>query len=119
MDYNDAETNCETQSANLMSINLQDKQDFIENFLKSNEVTDNVWLGLKYTEEYGYEWLDGTPLNFANWAEGNPKNDSSYCVQMHTEEEEYGKWSEVACSRKIWFYVKKFSCGLLQSYNRQ
>lgn len=83
-----------------MTIDSEEKQQFIESFFKSNNVADNIWLGLKYSETNGYEWLDDTPFDYSNWADGSPKNDSSNCVEIHTEEELYGKWSEVACSRK-------------------
>lgn len=82
-----------------MAIDSQEKQDFIENFLKTNNVADNVWLGLKYSEENGYRWLDSTPFHFANWGTGSPKNDSSYCVQIHVDEE-FGKWSEAVCNKR-------------------
>lgn len=100
LSYEDANSYCASQDFSLMSVDSEEKQHFIENFFKSKNVVDYVWLGLKYSEDNGYQWSDDTPFDFSNWAAGSPKNDSAYCVEVHTEEEDYGKWSEVLCSKK-------------------
>jgi hypothetical protein len=83
----------------LISIRFQEEQDFISNFLKTNKIADNVWIGVKYTSNK-YKWIDDSDLVFTNWAEGSPKNKTDHCVQLQSDETSFGKWSDALCSKK-------------------
>lgn len=100
INYADADQFCQTTAeANLITIGLQENQDFILEFLQSQNVVDNVWLGLKFVNDH-YEWTDSTELHYTNWADGSPKNSSEFCVQIQTDDKEFGKWSDVQCIKK-------------------
>src|SRR4051794_3459886 len=52
--YDDAEIMCKENNATLLQIRYHEEQDYVANFLFSeNKVVDNVWLGAKY--EIGYK----------------------------------------------------------------
>lgn len=117
LSYEDAETFCkEKYDSNLISVDLEEKQTFLETFLKSNNVADNIWIGLKYVGN-AYKWSDGSQLIYTNWDSGSPKNNSSYCVQVETENN-YGIWSDVLCTKKnlvVCEKVQLWSAQYLQS----
>lgn len=98
----------------MVSISLLEKQTFIENFLKSNGVADNTWIGLKYTTNGTYEWSDGTDFFYSNWASGSPKNDSDHCVEIESDEEEFGKWSDVLCTKRNLVLCEKLQLWSLE-----
>lgn len=56
--------------------------------------------GLRYNDDGTYRWSDETEYHYSNWAPGSPKNDPDYCVQIQTDDPEYGNWSDVQCSKK-------------------
>lgn len=97
----EAESFCKQKyGANLVSIGVKDKQKFLENFLKSQGIVDYVWIGLKYESDDDYVWSDNAEFHYSNWASGSPKNDPHYCVQMNTDDAEFGKWVDVFCAKK-------------------
>jgi hypothetical protein len=100
--YDDAEKTCHQQenSSTLLSIRFQEEQEFISDFLfKTHKVVDNIWIGAKYTSNK-FKWSDDSDLVFTNWAEGSPKNKTDHCVQLNSDENLVGKWSDVLCSKK-------------------
>jgi hypothetical protein len=101
--YEDAEKTCHQQdnssSSSLISIRFQEEQEFISNFFKTNKIADNVWIGVKYTNNK-YKWIDDSDLIYTNWAQGNPKNKTDHCAQLQSDEDSYGKWSDVLCDKK-------------------
>lgn len=101
----------------MLSIDVEGKQKFVEKFLKSNSVVDNVWLGLKYVDKT-YQWADGTKYRFNNWEISSMKNSTSYCVQLETETSNFGLWSSESCSKKNLVICEKtqvWSLAKLQS----
>merc|ERR1719419_1772288 len=52
------------------------------------------WIGLEKDledEGSGYYWVDGTPLDYTNWAEGEP--DNQYGVENCGDVDQYMGWS--------------------------
>jgi hypothetical protein len=101
--YDDAEKICNQQenSASLVIIRSKDEQDFLSNLLfNTHKVLDNVWIGVKYTSNM-FKWIDDSDLSFTNWAEGNPRNKTdNTCVQMQSDVDLIGKWTDEPCGRK-------------------
>jgi hypothetical protein len=99
--YEDAEKACHQQenSSSLISIRFLEEQEFVSNLLKTHKVPNDVWIGVKYTNNK-YKWTDDSDLVFTNWAQGSPKNQSYHCVQLLSDESLLGKWSNVLCNRK-------------------
>lgn len=98
--YENAESFCKKHDeSHLILIDSEEKQNFLENWLKFNKIVDNVWIGFKHGNN-NYEWNTGTEIHYTNWRKGSPKNDSDSCVHINTDESEFGKWSNVPCNKK-------------------
>jgi hypothetical protein len=63
--YEDAEKTCHQQdnssSSSLISIRFQEEQEFISDFLKTNKIPNDVWIGVKYTNNK-YKWTDDSQV---------------------------------------------------------
>jgi len=99
--YEDAEKTCQQQEngSSLITIHFLEEQEFISNFFKTHRIPNDVWIGVKYTNNK-YKWTDDSDLVFTNWAQGSPKNKTDHCVQLQSDENSFGKWSDVLCNRK-------------------
>ncbi|XP_056149770.1 macrophage mannose receptor 1b [Lampris incognitus] len=60
-----------------------------------------AWIGLNApNRDTGFEWSDGSPLNFQHWEEGEPNNlnDVEYCTEIRIHKSgESGSWNDVHC----------------------
>lgn len=102
--FAEAERTCKrTADSRLISVHNADEQAALVDYLFSRHSTvDNVWLGAKYYSGQDFYWEDdGRSLNaFAKWAPHNPKAEKvDTCVQMHSEREIRGQWSNEPCTR--------------------
>jgi hypothetical protein len=74
-----ANANAAAQAAggNLVSINSQGENDFIEN----NSGSSYIWIGLTDANNEGtFEWLNGDALSYTNWDNNEPNNNGGgYC----------------------------------------
>lgn len=56
----------------------------------------------------GFQWKDGSGVNFLNWNKGEPSDSMSSsqeeCVEMYTDT---GKWNDVTCFTKRRYVCKK------------
>ena len=52
---------------------------------------------LQYCLNLGFEWADGTPLDFTNWADGEPNDygDGEDCGEMFFSERD---WNDISCN---------------------
>ena len=57
--------------------------------------SDHVWIGLNDIEDEGsFQWTDGSPVNYTNWAPGQPDNlNDSDCVFLLPD----GTWDDGQC----------------------
>ncbi|KAK7079207.1 hypothetical protein SK128_003943 [Halocaridina rubra] len=65
----------------------------------------SVWIGMKNDVD-GNRWLDGTPVTFFNYADGEP-NSGGYtepCIEMYTGN---GEWNDAVCDKRIPFICEK------------
>jgi hypothetical protein len=98
--YEDAEKTCQQQEngSSLITIRFLEEQKFISNLFKTQKVANDIWIGVKYTNNK-YKWEGDSDLVFTNWEQGSPTNKTDYCVQMNSAETSFGKWSDVLCNR--------------------
>ncbi|KAJ3605426.1 hypothetical protein NHX12_027473 [Muraenolepis orangiensis] len=76
-----AREDCMSRGADLVSIHLQDEEDF----LSTHTGGTSKWIGLAHNPvQGGYTWSDGTPMAHTNWAPGEPDNHEGRenCVEM-------------------------------------
>lgn len=72
------------------------------------EAIGNLFIGGYFTKrERVFKWIDGTSVDYENWAPGEPNDGGSrgqYCVHMYTD----GTWADIECDfeseRNSYFY---------------
>ncbi|XP_064101719.1 macrophage mannose receptor 1-like [Macrobrachium nipponense] len=59
---------------------------------------DALWIGGRAKFDSGYEWIDGSPFDFDNWALGEPNNylDQEDCISLYTHR--LGNWNDLNCA---------------------
>jgi len=99
---------CSTNGGQLVTIDNDDKQTSIENFIVENIYTDDLdqyqyWIGLTDTNgEHSWLWSNGEELGtYSNWAETEPNNlaegEGEDCVHLRPA---LGyKWNDLDCTR--------------------
>ncbi len=82
-------------------------QDLAQSYLYTeHDIVDDVWIGARFNEDKNdFVWLDGSDLEYTNWAPGYPRNDTDVdrCViirppgsKMEADADE-AKWFDVSC----------------------
>lgn len=95
----DAQLFAQNLGSNLVSIQSQAENDCIVSSLVNlglNSASDVIWIGLNdETTEGTFVWYDQAPVNYSNWALGEPNNNGSGedCVQIYPD----GKWNDLPC----------------------
>ena len=94
----DAQAFAQNLGANLVSIQTQGENDCIVGSLVNlglNSVSDVIWIGLNDELTEGtFVWYDQSPVNYTNWAPGEPNNAGDEdCVQIYPD----GKWNDLNC----------------------
>ncbi|CAL8329538.1 unnamed protein product [Lota lota] len=94
----DSRQDCLNRGADLVIINSQEEQDFI------NNLGCTLWIGLSdFESESVWTWVDGSPLTRPRfWAPGEPNNiGDEDCAGVPSSTE---KWNDVPCTVK-WHWV--------------
>ncbi|KAL4229236.1 hypothetical protein ACF0H5_012275 [Mactra antiquata] len=101
--WQDAQTDCKADGANLASLNNVQEAAFIHTQVKWKY---RYWIGLSDQVMKGfYQWVDGFPLLYSNWGWKEPtytQNSSSGCVFVNGN----GKWNDSDCSMKLRYACK-------------
>merc|ERR550532_1099162 len=99
MNFANAELECGHKAANLVSIHDMYQNYFVLQRIKALNIRRRVWLGL--TRPYGnagaWRWTDGSPLQYENWAPGEPSDadgTTENCVEMYQGN---GLWNDIDC----------------------
>nr|XP_007963304.2 secretory phospholipase A2 receptor isoform X1 [Chlorocebus sabaeus]XP_007963305.2 secretory phospholipase A2 receptor isoform X1 [Chlorocebus sabaeus]XP_037857960.1 secretory phospholipase A2 receptor isoform X1 [Chlorocebus sabaeus] len=67
LSWSEAHSSCQMQGGALLSITDETEENFIREHISSKAV--EVWIGLNQLDEHsGWQWSDGTPLNYLNWS---------------------------------------------------
>ena len=95
------------QDSSLITIHSTEEQEFLNNLLHSyNGISPNAWLGMKYNNK-SFEWLDGTKVNYTNWADDAVRDGSEPCVLMSLVKANIGKWLDELCKRTALIVCQK------------
>lgn len=66
-----------------------------------------AFLGMNDLETEGiFKHLSGEPMEYANWAEGEPNSDSEDCIEMYM----IGTWNDKSCAE-----IRKIVCEFLST----
>ncbi|XP_038046213.1 lymphocyte antigen 75-like [Patiria miniata] len=93
-----AEKDCNSKGGNLATVYGQSVQSLLEGMM-SEEKQSFAWIGLSKRLTGFFEWADGTPFHFKNWAADNPDqiNDEYKCVRLNQDTTYPGLWSNIPC----------------------
>uniref|UniRef100_A0A3Q0SMK6 C-type lectin domain-containing protein n=1 Tax=Amphilophus citrinellus TaxID=61819 RepID=A0A3Q0SMK6_AMPCI len=98
MTWADAEFNCVSQKANLVSVHSLEEYEFIQFLIENFDPTQgHTWIGLSDIHKEGrWMWSDGSAVDFAIWSPGQPDNytDGEHCVHTNFGEQ---KWNDIKC----------------------
>ncbi|XP_071838886.1 uncharacterized protein [Apostichopus japonicus] len=106
--YEEARKQCVDQDADLLSITSPEEQAFITGIVRTERVIA-LWMGLNdLFNEAGWEWSNGAPFSYLNWAEDEPNNagGGEHCVALSTHN---GEWADEDCDLNFAHICKKIS----------
>ncbi|KAL0967023.1 hypothetical protein UPYG_G00303570 [Umbra pygmaea] len=87
-----AATSCHGKAASLVSIEDSAEMSFLQRNLELlKDRNPTFWIGLYRTHLGQWQWLDGTVLDFINWADGHPNTELNY-LEFAMMSSSYGTW---------------------------
>ncbi|KAK1886147.1 Lactose-binding lectin l-2 [Dissostichus eleginoides] len=95
----DAELQCVSDGANLVSIHSQAEHEFVKKLIKNFDVAEGwTWIGLNdLHKQRGWMWSDGCAAKFFFWYGEEPNTIGSHCIHTNYHQ----KWDEWPCSKTI------------------
>ncbi|XP_044026914.1 lactose-binding lectin l-2-like [Siniperca chuatsi] len=103
MTWADAELNCVSERANLVSIHSLKEENFVKSLIKNfDHAEGGTWIGLSdIQKEGGWMWSDGSAVNFVFWSAGQPDNTqrNEHCGQNNNDKDK--KWNDGPCSSTL------------------
>ncbi|XP_046378823.2 macrophage mannose receptor 1-like [Haliotis rufescens] len=103
--WTEARDLCQGFGGDLVSIYNSTLESFIQTIVRNG--TRSFWIGLNDRDiEDGYQWTDGTPFAYSNWAKGEPNNLNAQedCVEYNFVS---NSWNDFYC-----YTAKHFMCQL-------
>lgn len=98
--FAEAEADCVDQGGHLLSIHSAQVQDFVAAEAFAIADTD-WWIGLSDTKTEGsFKWTDNTPLNYQNWAGGEPNDSGGNEDCAHLAPWAGGGWNDLFCEQQ-------------------
>jgi hypothetical protein len=98
----------------LASIKTASEQQFLTEYIFNiSGAENNIWLGAeRIGDENEFLWNDGSSLDYSNWAEGSPTNDSRRnCLIILSGlaygNSQIGKWKDITCASGNWILCQK------------
>lgn len=84
---------CEQQGGHLVTINSEEEQTFIYNFIKNKSTRSYTWLGsTDWYVEGNWKWITGSGIVYRNWEDGEPNNSNDEDFMMLYKDS--GKWND-------------------------
>ncbi len=116
--WSEAEANCVSRNAHLVSIDSEDENEFIE-----ENIDDRYWIGYYQNENGGsapWYWSNNSTSTYTNWNDGEPNNYclekewswskfKNVCVKWENCAETYsdGNWNDADCDSSRRFICEK------------
>ncbi|XP_071824781.1 macrophage mannose receptor 1-like isoform X2 [Apostichopus japonicus] len=103
--FPEAQYICRTYGAQLSSIHSKAENDFILSTVQATNT--DVWIGLDRDLNGAYRWVDGSSVNYLNWADNEPSYQAGdieeLCVEMYPSS---GLWNDRECLQKQGYVCK-------------
>nr|XP_055052604.1 macrophage mannose receptor 1-like [Misgurnus anguillicaudatus] len=103
--WHQARASCQQQDADLLSISELHEQSYISGL--TDLLGSALWIGLNSLDfESGWQWSNGNPFRYLNWAPGNPSLEPGLnCAALNAGKA--SKWESLACSKKLGYICRK------------
>ncbi|KAI4806365.1 hypothetical protein KUCAC02_017193 [Chaenocephalus aceratus] len=103
--WSQARKSCQQQGADLLSIVELHEQSYISGLI--NNLGTSLWIGLNSLDfESGWQWSNGNPFRYLNWAPGHPSSEPGLtCATLNAAKA--SKWESSACTKKLGYICRK------------
>nr|XP_057915903.1 macrophage mannose receptor 1 [Doryrhamphus excisus] len=103
--WHQARKSCQQQGADLLSIVELHEQSYISGL--TSTLGTALWIGLNSLDyEGGWQWSNGNPFRYLNWAPGNPSSDPGMnCATLNAAKA--SKWETSTCTKKLGYICRK------------
>ncbi|KAJ8010370.1 hypothetical protein DPEC_G00074360 [Dallia pectoralis] len=103
--WHQARKSCQQQGADLLSIVELHEQTYISGL--TNVLSTSLWIGLNSIDfEAGWQWSNGNPFRYLNWAPGHPSSEPGLsCATLNAGKA--SKWETSECSKKLGYICRK------------
>uniref|UniRef100_A0A803XKF9 Macrophage mannose receptor 1 n=2 Tax=Meleagris gallopavo TaxID=9103 RepID=A0A803XKF9_MELGA len=109
--WHQARRSCQQQNAELLSVTSPHEEMFLLGLTSDLGFNAKLWTGLVRRLDSSWEWTEGSPLRYLNWAPGNP---SVELIKMcGTFQGRNGKWENVACNQKLGYICQKRNSSIV------
>ncbi|GMR51571.1 hypothetical protein PMAYCL1PPCAC_21766, partial [Pristionchus mayeri] len=98
--WQDLADGCRRFDVNLASIHNKQENTFLRRQAVVKGATNGVFIGAKAGSDGNFRWIDGTAMDYTNWAPGFPKKNFGDCVALDTTTTS-GQWMNFDCSVKL------------------
>ncbi|XP_076342287.1 macrophage mannose receptor 1-like isoform X2 [Tachypleus tridentatus] len=99
MSWGEASLFCRRTGARLVTFHSLHDLLVLEPYLQPEAIS--LWIGLIRKHDGGYDWEDGSVVDFTYWGDGEPSNpDAQLCVEMY---EHNLRWNDEVCSNRRGF----------------
>ncbi|XP_014899453.1 macrophage mannose receptor 1-like isoform X2 [Poecilia latipinna] len=104
----DARKSCRDKHADLVTINSEAERIFLWKQLSRRSDSGSVWIGLTVDLDKSFQWMDGSPVIYQMWDEGQPNfaNNDENCVCMRSF---HGFWHDYNCGFEFGSICKRSS----------
>ena len=104
--FGHAQKVCYYQGAHIVSILNEEENDFIFRMTRAFIYETNkhaIWIGLqRRSSDSKLHWVDDKPLDYHNWAPGEPDSNGA-CVKMIHK----AWWEDTDCSQQLFFVCER------------
>nr|XP_015210001.1 PREDICTED: macrophage mannose receptor 1 [Lepisosteus oculatus] len=103
--WHQSRRSCQQQGADLLSIVELHEQTYLSGLTEN--LGSPLWIGLNSLEfETGWQWIDGSPFRYLNWAPGHPSSQPGLnCAVLNPGKA--AKWEDSVCSKKLGYICRK------------
>ncbi|KAL3213831.1 hypothetical protein MRX96_035076 [Rhipicephalus microplus] len=98
MTFNESFAICDSKNSSLASFHSKEEVGRLSPYLRKSQ--HQLWIGLVSSYNDSYEWLDGSPLNYEHWKNGEPSSIDENCVEMRQFD---ALWNDIHCDVKNGF----------------
>uniref|UniRef100_A0AAQ4QFA2 Mannose receptor C-type 1 n=1 Tax=Gasterosteus aculeatus aculeatus TaxID=481459 RepID=A0AAQ4QFA2_GASAC len=103
--WSQARKSCQQQGADLLSIVELHEQSYISGLIDT--LGTSLWIGLNSLDfESGWQWSNGNPFRYLNWAPGHPSSEPGLtCATLNAAKA--SKWESNVCTKKLGYICRK------------